>query len=380
MGPLTTALPDPVTLTQLPGRTFVAPGRYVQGPGVLDQLGPLLAPRHHTVALLVDAPMVDIVGQRMRDSLAAAGIKHQLLPVTGEVTHAGIGALTEAARPGGSSVIVGAGGGKALDLAKGTAKALGLPMVSVPTIASNDGPTSRVVATYNEQHLLIETPHLSLNPELVLVDTEVLAAAPTRFLRSGIGDALAKYYEARACAAAGGRATTGQRPLQLAGLVAAGCRAVLEADALAALAASEAGRPDAAFERVAEAVLLLSGMAFENGGLSMAHAMTRGLMVTAGADRQLHGYHVAYGLLVQLAHEGDDESSDQVHDLLAATGLPVCLRDLDVQPDPAVIRALAQSVVDSPHTGNCAPRPSVESVTRAIEQVEARPAPRKREQ
>lgn len=70
------------------------------------------------------------------------------------------------------------------------ARALGVPIVTVPTIASNDGPASRVIAMYDDEHRLVDTPHLLANPELVVVDIEVIAAAPTRFLQSGIADAL----------------------------------------------------------------------------------------------------------------------------------------------------------------------------------------------
>ena len=34
---------------------------------------------------------------------------------------------------------------------------------------------------------------------MVIMDTEVIAKAPVRFLMAGIGDALATYYEAAAC-------------------------------------------------------------------------------------------------------------------------------------------------------------------------------------
>ncbi|WP_269204046.1 iron-containing alcohol dehydrogenase [Nocardioides sambongensis] len=378
MGALTSPPPDPGSIVGLPGRTFVSPARYVQGPGVLGQLGAHLAPRHSRVTVLVDAPLLDRLGPGIEVSLEKSGIVHQLRAVQGEVTPGHIEHLASDAASDRPSAVVGVGGGKVLDLAKGVSRALRTAMVSLPTIASNDGPTSRVIAMYNEDHLLVDTPHLSMNPELVLVDTQIICSAPPRFLRSGIGDALAKYFEARACRVAQGKATTGQEPLAVAGIVAAGCRSILVADAEKALASLGRDTPSPELERTIEAVVLLSGLAFENGGLSMAHALTRGLMITPGADRHLHGYHVAYGLLVQLAHEGDTESLAEVAALLGAVELPQSLHDLDVDLSPGpvgdeVLQRLAMAVTNSPHVANCVPAPTTDSVVRALTAVEALP-------
>ena len=56
-------------------------------------------------------------------------------------------------------------------------------------------------------------------------------------------------------------------------------------------------------EALVEAVVLLSGMGFENGGLSLAHSLTRGLMRARGARDALHGQHVAWATLVQRVAE-----------------------------------------------------------------------------
>ncbi|MGV8294067.1 glycerol dehydrogenase, partial [Pseudomonas aeruginosa] len=58
--------------------------------------------------------------------------------------------------------------------------------------------------------------------------------------------------------------------------------------------------PTPAFERVVEAKILMSGLGFESGGLSIAHALTRGLPKIAGLASAPHGLQVAVGLLVQL--------------------------------------------------------------------------------
>lgn len=343
----------------------MAPARYVQGRGVVDSLGDLVLRRWGSAAVLVDAQLADTIGRRVMTSLDTAGVSAEFISAEGEVTPGRIAVLAEMAREQTPQVIVAVGGGKVLDQGKGVARELGVPIVTVPTIASNDGPASRVIAMYDDDHRLVDTPHLLVNPELVVVDTEVIAAAPTRFLQSGIADALAKKFEAEACHRAGGKNSHGQAALMLPAIIADGCYRELLDHGGAALSGDHQ-----ALERVVEASVLMSGLAFENGGLSLAHAMTRGLMACPGADAHLHGFHVAYGLLVQLVHEENSEY-DVVRSFIADAGLPCSLQALDASTDEPTRRGLAQSVVDSPHHANCDPRPTMTSVLAAIDRVES---------
>lgn len=342
----------------------MAPARYVQGAGAIDSLGELVARRWGSAATLVDAQLADTIGRRAEASLDSAGVTTVSVHAEGEVTPARIAALADDVRDQAPEVIVAVGGGKVLDQGKGVSRLLGVPVVTVPTIASNDGPCSRVIAMYDDDHRLVDTPHLLANPELVVVDTEVIVGAPLRFLRSGIGDALAKKFEAEACRRSRGRNSHGQSALVLPAIIADGCYRELLEQGIPALS----GDPES-LERVVEASVLMSGLAFENGGLSLAHAMTRGLMETRGANAHLHGFHVAYGLLVQLAHE-EHADYDMVRHYVADVGLPCSLQALDASADEATRRVLAQSILDSPHHGNCDPVPTMASLLGAIDTVE----------
>ena len=64
---------------------------------------------------------------------------------------------------------------------------------------------------------------LEKNPDLVVVDTNVVAAAPLRMTVAGMGDALATYFEARSCAAAHGANEHGGAPGHLALVAARAC-------------------------------------------------------------------------------------------------------------------------------------------------------------
>jgi glycerol dehydrogenase len=123
----------------------------------------------------------------------------------------------------------------------------------------------------------------------------------------------------------------GARP-SLAGLaLARECYRLLRAHSSDALAVAGSGVPNEAFERVVEAALLMSGLGFESGGLSIAHAMTRGLSKVPGPREAMHGQQVAYGLLLQLMLEGRDPAfMIDLMEFYDLVGLPKCLADLNV--------------------------------------------------
>ena len=84
-----------------------------------------------------------------------------------------------------------------LDTARAAAADLGLPVVNCPTIASSDAPCSALSVIYTDEGVFQEYRFYRKNPDLVLVDTEVIAQAPPRLLSAGMGDALATWFEAQ---------------------------------------------------------------------------------------------------------------------------------------------------------------------------------------
>ncbi|HET7147572.1 MAG TPA: sn-glycerol-1-phosphate dehydrogenase [Candidatus Nitrosopolaris sp.] len=86
-------------------------------------------------------------------------------------------------------IIIGFGGGRAVDVAKMTAFQLNKPFVSVPTSASHDGISSPFASIRGSK----KPYSIKTNTPLgVLADTTLLAEAPTRLMASGCGDLVAK--------------------------------------------------------------------------------------------------------------------------------------------------------------------------------------------
>jgi glycerol dehydrogenase len=355
-------------------RIFGAPRQYIQGEGALSCLGEI-ADRHGAQPLLIIDR--DIAGSLAKALAAAFSQPPATLIFGGQITQPVLDDLTDQARPllghAPAVLIYGIGGGKALDAAKGVARRLGAGFVSVPTIASNDSPTGRAIAIYDDSYKLAKIEHLLCNPEAVVVDTAIIARAPARFLRGGIGDAIAKKFEAERARSDGSINFFGTAPLLSALALADACYRTLRAHAVSGMraAAQHIVTPD--FEATIEACLLMSGIAWESGGVSLAHAVVRGIARMPGAQASLHGEHVAYGLLVQLAIEGREDNF--ILDLMAFyrdIAQAVTLEALGLEDVSAASWSqISAWTIDGPQGANLIVSATYQEIYDAIERVEA---------
>jgi glycerol dehydrogenase len=239
-------------------------------------------------------------------------------------------------------VIVGAGGGKVLDTARAVAADLGLPVVNCPTVASSDAPCSALSVIYTEEGVFHEYRFYRKNPDLVLVDTQVIAHGPPRLLVAGMGDALATWFEAQTCVAGHVRNMRGGASTRSALALAELCYRTLLDDGESALRAVRQRVVTPALERLVEANTLLSGLGFESSGLAAAHAVHNGLTAAPATHAFFHGEKVAYGLLVQLVLEGQPRLVlDQVLHFASQVGLPITLAEIGLAELP---RELLQQV------------------------------------
>ena len=87
------------------------------------------------------------------------------------------------------------GGGRSLDTIKAAAFARGVPLITIPTIAATCAAWTPLSAIYTDEGEYLEFSRKAALPSAVLVDTKVISQAPVRYLVSGLGDTLAKWYE-----------------------------------------------------------------------------------------------------------------------------------------------------------------------------------------
>lgn len=312
-------------------RTMISPLKYIQGDGELQNLCEY-ALQFSDRALLVAS---EADQKRVQSVLDISRQKNPMFILPGkfkeECTRKEIQRLQLLASENGCRVIIGLGGGKALDTAKATSSLMNLPVIIIPTIAATDAPTSKLAIIYTEDGKFEEYFHLKSNPNIVLADTGVIAKAPTRFLVSGMGDALSTYFEARSCIRSGANNMSGGSSTKAAYAIARTCYETLLEDSVKAKMACDNNTVTQALENIVEANILLSGLGFESSGLAACHSIHNGLTILEETHHYYHGEKVAFGVIVHLVLENADmDEITRVIGYCKTVGLPTTLSDLGI--------------------------------------------------
>jgi glycerol dehydrogenase-like iron-containing ADH family enzyme len=194
--------------------------------------------------------------------------------------------------------IIGVGGGKALDAAKLLAYQCQIPIVTIPTSAATCAAWTALSNIYSEQGAFQYDVTLARCPDLIILDYGLIQTASQRTLVAGIGDAIAKWYEASV--------SSGHSEQTL--IISAVQQARILRDILfqkSAIALKEPGSET--WKEVIDATVLLAGVIGGIGGAQCrtvaAHAVHNGLTHLLASHGTLHGEKVAYGILVQLRLE-----------------------------------------------------------------------------
>ena len=288
------------------GRAFGGPGKYIQRAGEIERLSDHLRQLGAKAFLLADSFVFDTMADDLHRSLANGGVLYTIERFNGECCSEEIVRVEGLAKAQSAAVVVGVGGGKTIDTAKVAACATGARLAVVPTIASTDAPCSAIAVRYTQNGVYQEAISLPRNPDVVVVDSAIIAKAPARFLIAGVGDALSTWFEARSNVETCSKNYIASGfPAPAAGLaLARACYDVLMRDAVAAKYAVERGALTQAVENIIEANTLLSGIGFENCGVSGGHGIHDGLTALDETHGFYHGEKVAFGTLCLLMLEG----------------------------------------------------------------------------
>lgn len=309
-----------------------SPGKYIQGPGELNKLE-FYATNYGTKALIIsDDFVMHMTEEIVADSFATGSMTYVMELFNGECSKPEISRLQAIAEEKECDVIIGIGGGKTLDTAKAIAYYMKKPVLIVPTIASTDAPTSALAVVYTEEGIFDEYLVLPTNPTVVLMDTTIIAAAPVRLLVSGMGDAMATYFEARATGLANKTTMAGAHPTEAALALAKLCYETLITEGYKAKLAVDSKVSSIAVEKIIEANTYLSGIGFESGGLAGAHAIHNGFTVLEACHKFYHGEKVAFGTITQLVLENASMCElEEVIGFCKKVGLPTTLKELNLE-------------------------------------------------
>lgn len=326
-------------------KIIISPGKYVQGEGLLNHIAHYVKPMGSHPLVIADEFVTRLVGSTVEKSFKQHDLPLAMDLFQGECSRPEIERIIESCKRQKADVIIGIGGGKTLDTAKAVSYYCKIPVVIVPTIASTDAPTSALSVIYTPEGEFSEYLLLPKNPDMVMLDTKVIAAAPVRLLVAGMGDALSTYFEARASMTSGKKTMAGGAPTRAAQALAKLCYETLLEDGFKAKVAAENGCCSKAVENIIEANTYLSGLGFESGGLAGAHAIHNGLTKLEECHHLYHGEKVAFGTLVQLVLENAPMSEiNTVITFCRSVGLPTNLHMMGVKTlDMTKLQAVAQA-------------------------------------
>jgi len=325
---------------------FISPRRYVQGPGSLALAGKLFKNYGKRAIIFADKVVMNFLREPLSKSLQDSGVDAYFELFNMECSWEEINRLSKIAEELNVDMVVGAGGGKALDTAKAVGNKTHKTIILIPTIASTDAPTSAISVIYTEPYPgeFVGLKFWPRNPDLILVDTKIIAGAPARFLACGIGDAISHFFEGLAVMQSGksnfvwlNYDPNVSEPLRSTRLSFELCKLVYKVLRENGTAGMEAARNHVvtpSLELCVEAICLISGLAFENTSCAAAHGIAEGLTLLKKKMKpmQYHGELVTFGIIVQLVLENRSLQKivnfmKWVHEI----GLPINLRELGIE-------------------------------------------------
>ncbi|MDR3430915.1 MAG: glycerol dehydrogenase [Rouxiella aceris] len=355
-------------------KVIQSPSKYIQGAGALNEIGNAVKLLGKKFFIILDEQVKNVTGDTIASSFYHGNIEYHFAHFNGECSRKEIERLTAEMKTHGCDAVIGVGGGKTLDTAKAISYYQHIPVVVVPTIASTDAPTSALSVIYSEQGEFEEYLIYPKNPDLVIIDSAVVAKAPVRLFVAGMGDALSTYFEAQACFEARAISMAGGGSTLAALALAKLCYETLIEEGLKAKLAVESGVVTEAVERIIEANTYLSGIGFESSGLAAAHAIHNGFTVLEECHSLYHGEKVAFGTLTQLVLQNSSKAQiNCVLEFCHQVGLPITLKEMKVEGDlTQKIRAVAEASCAEGETIHNMPFPvTAEAVYAAIVSADA---------
>lgn len=245
--------------------------------------------------------------------------------------------------------VMGVGGGKALDTSKCLADLLGVKVVTVPTIASTCAATSALSVMYTGEHVYDGFWYLKSPAYHTFIDTEIIAEAPSKYFRAGIGDTLAKFYEVDFSQRGQKKTYKDEMGISISRM----CNSPLIECAAEAL---EDCKNNTVTEKLEQAVLIIlvsTGMVSMlinhefNGAL--AHALFYGLTNISGFEEKfLHGDVIGYTTAVQLMLDGQPEEAQKIGELIRSMGIEATLSERGINVDFEYLKPILEATLKDP--------------------------------
>ncbi|GAB6137524.1 iron-containing alcohol dehydrogenase family protein [Halanaerobaculum tunisiense] len=322
---------------------------YTMGDNVIQKLGDLC--QQYGKRVLVIGGKTALAKTKEKINATIEDSKSEIIDFMwygGECTYQNIKLGSSKVKRTQTDIIIGVGGGKALDTAKGVAEESGLPIITVPTIAATCAATTPISIVYNTSGDFDSFFHLTNPPVHIVIDSQIIANAPTNYLRAGIGDTVAKRYEVEIKSRGDQLAYSSALGKRMSSM----CLEPIIKYGVEAVEDCRKNHNSFALEQVILNNIITTGLVSilvkEKYNGACAHALCYGLtLVEEVEENYLHGEIVAYGVLVQLIMDQQNEEFQRVYSLFAELGLPISVADLKIKVDKDYLAAVLKAAVAS---------------------------------
>jgi glycerol dehydrogenase len=350
---------------------LTAPIQYISGPNTLDDCGRFIIKWGRNVLVSGGKKALKSVESKLFSALEAAGVKYEKNLFTGECCEENIAVLVEKVQRLDLKAIIGVGGGKSLDTAKRAAEICNVPVICIPTIAATCAAASVLAVIYTEEGVHKKDHYLEKSPNLVLVDTEIIANAPVKYFESGILDSLSKWYEGKAAfKGIFNPDIFASSALKLAALL----NEIMEKEAVNAVQTVKQQQSSAAVTKITDLNIYLAAVIQSIGKKTRgaaAHALHAGLSVIPQSHAILHGYKVGYGIVALLFMEKVELAEvERVVKFFRQLDLEPSFKGLGLPFESNLLRQVAEKAILSDPMKNMPFEVQTEQVVAAMEQVE----------
>jgi len=275
-----------------------------------------------------------IAGEKVLEILSEARYEVNLVEVR-SISGESIEQVKEVAKENKTKFMLGVGGGTIIDTGKIASFELGIPYISVPTIASHDGIASPRASIKDKDRGSPVSMQVHA-PLAVVADTEIISSAPYRFTAAGCGDLLANYTAVRDWRLAQ-RLRNAEFSNYAAALSEMTANMIMENF-------REINKKDEKSTWTVVKALVSSGVAISIAGSSAPasgseHKFSHALDMIAEKPA-LHGEQCGVGTIMMMYLHGGDWQ--QISDALQKIGAPVNARELGI-PDRCIIDALVHA-------------------------------------
>lgn len=309
---------------------------YSIGSKVYEKIGEICSPYGKKAVCIGGKTAISKTENLIRESLAHTCI--EILGFVwygGEASYENVEMLKANQLVNEADIIFAIGGGKALDTAKALANTVKKEVFTFPTIASNCAGTTAVSIMYNSDGSFKEPFFFNAPPRHCFINTAVIAQSPARYIWAGMGDTYAKYFESEMSS----RGESLNHCHRLGVTTSQLCAYPILEYGEKALEDFKNGVPSFELEQVVLAVVVTTGIAsilLTTGHIidyntGLAHAVFYALTSYPHIEeRHLHGEVVAFGVLILLLVDGNEEMFEKVYNFNKAVKLPTCLKDIEM--------------------------------------------------